>query len=45
MSIFDFIALCVAVFIFVAAAGVAWYKWYNTRADFSPRNDTKVEKK
>lgn len=45
MTILQFIGLAFGVCITVAAAGVAWYKWYNnTRADFSPRDYDKKKK-
>lgn len=45
MSVLNFVALVIAVLIFVAAFGVAWYKWYyNTKADFSPRDYDKKKK-
>lgn len=42
MEVFNAIALGVGVAIFIAAVGVALYKWiFNTRADFSPRDEKK----
>ncbi len=42
MEVFNAIALGVGAVIFIAAVGVALYKWiFNTRADFSPRDEKK----
>jgi hypothetical protein len=42
MEVFNAIALGVAAVIFIAAVGVALYKWiFNTRANFSPRDEKK----
>lgn len=42
MEVVNAIALGVGAAILIAAVGVALYKWiFNTRADFSPRDDKK----
>jgi hypothetical protein len=42
MEVVNAIALGIGAAILIAAVGVALYKWiFNTRADFSPRDDKK----
>lgn len=46
MNLINGIALFIAAVIVIATAGVALYKWiFNTRADFSPRDKKKEDKK
>ena len=45
MTTLNVIALTIAAAIVIATVGVALYKWiFNTRADFSPRDNDKKSK-
>lgn len=46
MNIINGIALFIAAVIVIATVGIAIYKWiFNTRADLSPRDKKKEDKK